>query len=151
MIVISVIDYKHTIIPDGLVIFGLITGLIYRFVLPLSLGTKILWIDSILGLLIGGVFFLLVAVVSEGNMGGGDIKLMGMLGFFLGLGKIIMVIFLSFLIGALFTVPLLILKKKSRKDMIPFGPFIVFSAFITMFYYYELLNLYLKIIRISLL
>lgn len=145
LIIIGVIDYKHTIIPNGLIIFGLSTGLIYRFVLPLFLRTEVLWLDSIFGLLIGGGFFLLVAIVSKGNMGGGDIKLLGMLGFFLGVKKTMMIIFLSFFIGALFTLPLLILKKKGRKEMIPFGPFIALSAFITMLYYHELLDLYLRI------
>ncbi len=151
LIVIGVIDYKHTIIPNGLVIFGLITGLVYRFILPLSLGLKVFWVDSILGLLIGGGFFLLVAIVSKGNMGGGDIKLMGMLGFFLGAKKIIMITFLSFIIGAIFTLPLLLLKKKGKKDMVPFGPFIALSALITMLYYHELLDLYFKITYISIL
>lgn len=150
LIVIGVIDYKHTIIPNGLIIFGFTAGFIYRFILPLFLKTQILWLDSILGLLIGGGFFLLVAIIFSGGMGGGDIKLMGMLGFFLGAKKIIMVIFLSFFIGALFALPLLILKKKGRKEMIPFGPFIALSALITMLYYHELLDLYLKITYISL-
>ena len=150
LIVIGIIDYKHTIIPNGLVIFGLITGLVYRFILPLFLKTEILWFDSIFGLLIGGGFFLLVAIVSKGNMGGGDIKLMGMLGLFLGIKKIIMATFLSFIIGAIFTFPLLLLKKKGKKDMVPFGPFIALSALITMLYYHELLDLYFKIMQISL-
>ena len=150
LVVIGVIDYKHTIIPNGSIIFGLIAGLIYRLILPLVLELEIPWIDSILGLLIGGGFFLLIAIIFNGGMGGGDIKLMGMLGFFLGLNKIIMVTFLSFIIGAVFTLPLLALKKKSRKDMIPFGPFIALSALITMLYYHELLNLYFKITQISL-
>lgn len=92
----------------------------------------------------------MVAIVSKGNMGGGDIKLLGMLGFFLGVKKTMMIIFLSFFIGALFTLPLLILKKKGRKEMIPFGPFIALSALITMLYYHELLDLYLRITYISL-
>ncbi len=149
LIVIGFIDYKHTIIPDGLIIFGLIVGLVYRFILPLFLKLEIPWVDSILGLLIGGGFFLLIAIVSNGSMGGGDIKLMGMLGFFLGFKKIIMVTFLSFFIGAIFTLPLLLSKKKSRKDMIPFGPFIALSALVTMLYYYDILNLYLGILLIS--
>ncbi len=147
LIIIGTIDHKHTIIPDELVIFGLITGFIYRFILPLFSGKEILWLDSALGFLIGGGFFLLIAIVSAGGMGGGDIKLMGMLGLFLGMKKIIMVAFLSFFVGALFTLPLLLSKKKGRKDMIPFGPFIAFSAFITMLYYYDILNLYLRIVQ----
>ncbi len=149
LIVISVIDYKHTIIPDGLIIFGLIIGLIYRLILPLFLRLKISLTGSILGLLVGGGFFLLIAIVFSGGMGGGDIKLMSMLGLFLGVEKIIMVTFLSFFIGAIFILPLLLSKKKSRKDMIPFGPFIALSALVTMLYYYDILNLYLGILLIS--
>ena len=149
LIVIGVIDYKHSIIPDGLILPGLATGVIYRFVIPLFLRSEILWLDNVSGLLIGGGFFLLIAIVSGGGMGGGDIKLMGMLGLFLGLKKIVMIALLSFLIGALFSLPLLLFKKKSRKDMIPFGPFIALSALITALYYHELLNLYLKVGGIS--
>lgn len=56
LLVIGVIDYKHTVIPDGLIIFGLITNLIYRLLLSLFLKSKILWSDSVLGLLIGRFF-----------------------------------------------------------------------------------------------
>lgn len=146
LIVISVIDYRYTIIPNRLVMFGLITGLIYRFILPSFLGFDSLWSDGVLGLLIGGGFFLLVSIIFNNGMGGGDIKLMGMLGFFIGTNKIIMVIFLSFFIGTLFALPLLLFKKKSRKETIPFGPFIAVSTLITMLYYYEILNLYLEIL-----
>ena len=63
LIVIGIIDYKHTIIPDKLVIFGLIIGLIYKFILSSFLELKILWLDSILGLLMGGGFFMFLAII----------------------------------------------------------------------------------------
>ncbi len=144
LIVISGIDYKYKIIPNGIVLFGLLISIGYRFIFPLALGLEVSFFNSILGFLIGGGFFLLIAIVSNGGMGGGDIKLMGMLGLYLGIQKIIMVTLLSFFIGAFFSIPLLLLKKKSRKETIPFGPFIGISVLITMLYYNPILEVYLK-------
>ncbi len=95
-----------------------------------------------LGVLIGGGFFLVVAVVTNGGMGGGDIKLMAALGLWFGWKGILIVMFLSFVIGGVVSVGLLIARKAGRKQMVPFGPFIAIGAYLAALYGDRLLNWY---------
>lgn len=144
LIVITGIDYDHQIIPDGIVLLGTFAGFAYitynHFVLkaPFSL------FSHLGGLLIGGGVFLLIAVVSNGGMGGGDIKLIGMLGLWLGIRGILMTMFFSFILGAVLSVFLLAAKVKSRKEAIPFGPFIAIAALITICFQDDLWIWYLQ-------
>lgn len=140
LLAMSFIDLEHTIIPDGLNLIGIILGLIYKFSFNYTaLG------NSFLGLIVGGGIFLLIALVTRGAMGGGDIKLMAVLGFWFGWPQILLVIFLSFIIGAIISIVLLILKIKERKDMIPFGPFIALAAYLNLLWGQEMLGLYWNI------
>lgn len=129
LLVVAVIDLQTQEIPNELMIFGLICGIIFNL-LHLDLAY---FLQSISGLVLGGGIFLLIAVVSRGAMGGGDIKLMGVLGFWLGWKLILIVAMLSFLIGAVISVGLMILKIRGRKDYIPFGPFITLAAWIVIY------------------
>ena len=138
LIVVSFIDYDHTIIPDELVIFGMITG----FILQIVYHFRSNFIHGLFGLFIGGGLFLLIALLTNGAMGGGDIKLMGMLGFYLGWKSIILITLLSFVVGAVVSLFLMALKLKGRKDYIPFGPFIGIASYIVMLYGTEIMNWY---------
>lgn len=138
LIVITLIDYKHMIIPDGILIFGTAITIIFKFILP---GT---FVDSLIGCLTGFALFLLIAVVTNA-MGGGDIKLMALLGFIFGLKGILFITLCSFVIGAVASIILLITKIKSRKDEVPFGPFISVSALLYILYGRELLAWYVNI------
>ena len=95
-------------------------------------------------MLIGGGVFLLIALLAP--MGGGDIKLMGLLGLFLGWQLILLTILLSFIVGALISVILIVLKIKGRKDEIPFAPFISLAAIITLIYGEQIIRWYLALI-----
>lgn len=139
LIVVSMIDLKHKIIPDGLIITGAIIGIIF-----ILLDRTIIF-DRLIGLGIGLGLFLAIAVLTNA-MGGGDIKLMSVLGLIFGIKGMLFIILFSFVIGALISVALLTLKIKSRKDEIPFGPFISLSALIYIFYGTEIINWYLNII-----
>ncbi|WP_099190666.1 prepilin peptidase [Tepidibacter mesophilus] len=142
LVVISFIDYDYQIIPDEVIIFGIILS----FIIHIGYNFKGNMWDGIAGLLIGGGLFLIIALVTNA-MGGGDIKLMGMLGFSLGYKYILLITLLSFIIGAIVSLILISLKIKSRKDFIPFGPFIAMAAFVTIYYGNEMINWYiLKII-----
>ncbi len=138
LIVITLIDYTSMIIPNGIIIFGFIVSIIFKIVLRDKL------VDSLIGLAIGFVLFLLIALITNA-MGGGDIKLMSLLGFIFGVKGIVFISFFSFVLGALISVILMILKIKSKKDMIPFGPFISFAALLYIIYGNELINVYLNI------
>jgi leader peptidase (prepilin peptidase)/N-methyltransferase len=142
LIVIAVIDFFTQEIPDELNILGLIAGIIF-LILNFSLGNLI---NSGLGLLLGGGLFLLIAVVSGGAMGGGDIKLMGVLGFWFGWKLTLILSFMSFIIGAIASMLLIAVKIKKMKDYIPFGPFIAIAALIIIFFGSDLLSWYLSFI-----
>ncbi|QIB26473.1 prepilin peptidase [Caloranaerobacter azorensis] len=140
LIVISVIDYKHQIIPNSILLFGFFTILIFK----LLYYSKAELLNSILGLLIGGLIFSIIVIVSRGGMGGGDIRLIALLGFFFGWKHLLLLMLLSFVIGAFFSIILLLLKIKSMKDFIPFGPFISIAAIITIFYGDTLISYYIN-------
>lgn len=144
LIVISFVDYFEQIIPDGLVLIILLSAFIYRLSIYFTYRTPIEFLDSTLGFVSGGLLFLLITMVSNGGMGGGDIKLIAVLGFILGLKKTLLCILLSFLIGAIISMFLLISGKKERKDAIPFGPFINISFLITMLYGEGIINWYIS-------
>lgn len=146
LIIISFIDYYHQIIPDRLILTILVLAIIYKSYTFAIYRTSIIVYDSILGFLIGGLLFLLIAIISKGAMGGGDIKLITSLGFILGWKKTILNILLAFIIGALISIILLITKKKGRKDAIPFGPFINLAFLITLFYGSSIINCYIEMI-----
>jgi len=107
-------------------------------------------IDALMGLAAGGGFFWIVALVTRGNMGGGDIKFMGALGLWFGLKGIAMVSFLAFIIGSVLSLIIIRVKKNENgngngmRTAVPFGPFIIISAFITILFYEPIMDMYLK-------
>lgn len=139
LIIISFIDLKLHIIPNKLNLSCLVIG----FFFTLLYYNKWILFNNAIGLMMGGGLFLFIAIISKGAMGGGDIKLMGALGFCLGWKYIIIISLSSFIIGAIVSLILLILRIKSRKDYIPFGPFIAISAIIAMVYGEKLIYIYI--------
>lgn len=140
LIVATFIDLKHQIIPDRLIVILLIAGVgfaLYQNGFRELLGNGI-------GLVLGGGIFLLIAVLTGGAMGGGDIKLMAALGLWFGWKTILLLSLLAFVIGALVSVVLMALGIKSRKDYIPFGPFIAIAALICIFYGQVILQGYMN-------
>ena len=94
-------------------------------------------IDMFFGMLAGAGIFLLITLIGgliagKEAMGFGDVKLMGALGIFFGLANIITITLMAFLIGAILSIILLVIKIKKTDEYIPFGPFIVIATFIAM-------------------
>ncbi|HEY3347798.1 MAG TPA: prepilin peptidase [Nitrospirota bacterium] len=139
-VVITFIDLKYQIIPDYITLPGIVFGLAFG---PLFFNTG--FINSLVGAVAGGGLFFLIAVVSRGGMGGGDIKFIAMVGAFLGWRPVLMTIFFGSLLGALVGAGLLISKKAGRKTPIPFGPFLVAGALISIFFGENILDFYLNI------
>lgn len=138
LVVIIFIDLDHKIIPNPLVAALLSWGLLWQVLDP-----EITWAGALAGALLGGGSLLLVAVVSRGGMGGGDIKLMLAAGFFLGPALTTLALFLGFFSGALVGVALILLKKVTRKDYIPFGPFLSAGIIVAALWGQELVAIYL--------
>ncbi len=142
LIIITVIDLQHMIIPDSLVIAIFIFTIIYKLLNYILYRQSPELINSILGLVLSVLLFLLIIIISKGGMGGGDATLIGVLGFILGIKGIFLAIFLSFILGAIISIFLLIMKIKNRKDPIPFGPFIILGFLIVVFWGESLINWY---------
>ncbi len=135
-----IIDYKLQIIPNRLNLTIFEIGLIFAFMYGLS--DVAITLNMLLGMLAGAGIFLLITLVGglfygKEAMGFGDVKLMGALGIFFGLSNIIVITLISFLIGAILSIGLLITKVKKTNEYIPFGPFIVIATFISMYVPFE--------------
>lgn len=144
LVVISFIDLQHKIIPDSLVLTG------FLFVVLLNIldyiKTPYLLVSGLLGLLLGSGFFLILAIITKGGMGGGDIKLISLLGFWLGWKWTLLMMLLSFTLGGIISVLLVVLKVKGRKDTIPFAPFIATATLLTVLYGNDIINYYTNIL-----
>ncbi len=147
LMVITFIDLEFQIIPDSITLPGILVGLIAgSLVLPdpflrwSLLGYK----ASVLGAVSGFGLFYIVAVLSKGGMGGGDIKMMAMVGAMTGWKSVLLTTFIGSLLGSIIGVSLMVFKGKSRKTKIPFGPFLAAGTVITLFYGQEILSWYLR-------
>jgi leader peptidase (prepilin peptidase)/N-methyltransferase len=143
LLVVSFIDLDQRIIPDEISYPGMAVG----FAFSLGLGVPG-WQSSLTGLLLGGgVLYLLAwgyerATRKEG-LGGGDIKLLAMIGAFLGWKGVLVTIFMGSLLGTLAGLLLMLVWKKGRTYAIPFGPFLSLGALIFLFLGDRLISWYL--------
>ena len=135
-----IIDYKHQIIPNRLNLVLFEIGIIFTFLYGLS--DVAISINLILGMFTGAGIFLLITVIGgfiygKEAMGFGDVKLMGALGLLFGFSNIIIITLLSFLIGAILSIVLLVTRIRKSNEYIPFGPFIVLGTFVSMYVPFE--------------
>jgi leader peptidase (prepilin peptidase)/N-methyltransferase len=142
LLIVIVIDFYHKIIPDIISLPGIVIGFAFSFINPV-----LTWQESGLGLLIGGGVLYAVAAgyylfTKREGMGGGDIKLLAMIGAFLGWQSLPFVVFGSSILGAIVGIGAMAKQKKGGKTMIPYGPFLSIAALLYMFYR-ELINYYL--------
>ena len=141
-----IIDYKLQIIPNRLNLTIFEVGIVFAFLYGLS--DVAITINMLLGMIVGGGIFLLITLIGglfygKEAMGFGDVKLMGALGLFFGFSNIIIITLVSFLIGAILSIILLVTKIKKSDEYIPFGPFIVIAAFISMYVPFEQIKMVL--------
>ncbi len=142
LVVITFIDLEHQIIPDSISLPGIVVGFASSFFLP-----WLSWQNSLIGIVAGGGSLLLVAfgyqlLTKKEGMGGGDIKLLAMMGAFLGWKSIPFIIFTSSLFGSVVGVTLMAVRKKDSQLPIPFGPFLAFGAVLFIFYGRQLIQWY---------
>jgi leader peptidase (prepilin peptidase)/N-methyltransferase len=141
LLVVSVIDLDHMIVPDRVTLPGMLVGLVT--------GTLLLpvWWDSPAGLLLGGGLLYFMAWISpylfgKEGMGGGDIKLLAMIGAFLGWKPVLLTVLIGGIVGALVGVTLMAFRVMARDAYIPFGPFLSMGAVVAMLYGREILEWY---------
>jgi leader peptidase (prepilin peptidase)/N-methyltransferase len=145
LLVVTIIDFRHYIIPDLITIPGIVAGLVFSLVNPLLSP-----LDSAIGLVAGGASLYLFAVAGEylfkkEALGGGDIKLAAMLGAWLGWQNMIIIFFGGALLGLIFALVQMARSSQVRETrLIPFGPFLSLAAVITLFWGEELINFYIN-------
>ncbi len=143
LIIIFVYDLKYYLILDKITIPAIIIVSAFNLLLGFSLA------NILISAIIGGSFFLIQFLISKGRwIGGGDIRLGILMGVMLGWEMALLAIMIAYVIGALFSVILLIFKKKGLKSQIPLGTFLSMAAVIVMIYGNEILEWYLEILTV---
>jgi len=143
LIVIAFIDLDHFIIPDVITLPGIpILFLAAVFVMKAS------FVDSILGVLIGGGSLLLIAVIYQRltkreGIGLGDVKLLAMIGAFLGWKSLLFVLFLSSLLGSIVGLLIILRKGGNLKYAVPYGPFLSLAAVAYIFLGNDFMNFFI--------
>lgn len=147
LVVLTVIDLDHKLLPDRVVYPAFVVGWIALTAAALVDSDPARLADAAIGSAIFGGFFFVVAFVYPAGMGGGDIKLAFVLGTFIGYlgapGLVLVGMFLSFLIGALGGMGVMVASGKGRKSQVPFGPFLAAGTVVAIMWGQSLLDLYM--------
>jgi len=144
LVVIFFIDLDHKIIPDSITLPGMIIGLAVSL-RPDGIGI----LSAAIGLVAGGGALYLIALLGDWlfkkeSMGGGDIKMAGMLGAFLGWQKVIFIFFGAAAIGLVVSLVVMFFSSRLRETrMIPFGPFLASAAVVAIIFGDRIINWYL--------
>ncbi len=148
LLVCTVIDWYHQIIPDAITLPGMLIGLAISTIYPALHGETIFWkgfLAAFLGLMAGGGFLYVSAIMAEyflkkEAMGGGDIKLLGLIGTLLGWQGSVWTIFISSVLGSIMGLWMRLVQKK---EYFPFGPAIALAAFLYVFIGQQAIDWYL--------
>ena len=152
LLVQSVIDFRYQIIPDGITLPGIVVGVLLSGFFPSLHGQSVWWMGlkaSLIGLFLGGGFLYALGTIAEWilkkeAMGGGDVKLLAMIGSLLGWHGVLWTLFLSSLLGAVIG---LYFKLKTGEEKIPFGPYIAMGAVSYLFFGPTVFNAYFDILK----
>lgn len=169
LIVITFIDFDYQIIPDVISLPGMLVGLTLAPFFMSALGDPLPFhldnlmphagpyltgfLNSLIGLLLGGGPLLAIGWIWEKlrhveAMGGGDVKLMGMVGSFLGWKGALLTIMLGALVGSIVGLALILFKRHTMEKVIPFGPFLALGAITAAFYGPDIISWYIGLIRL---
>lgn len=134
LIALALIDYDHRILPDQLTLGGAVVFLIYAFFNPLL--TPVDYLASAFGsaLLFTGLYFFYLKVRKIEALGQGDIKMMLLLGAFLGIHKLVIAVLLASISGLVVGLFFIIFKGKNLKLKLPFGTFLSFGSYVSLFW-----------------
>ena len=147
LLVITFIDIDHQIIPDVITLPGIPIFFAAGFAL-----SQITYIESILGILIGGGSLFLVAwfyqlLTKKEGMGGGDIKLLGMMGAIIGWKGVLFTIFAASAVGTVSGMLIMLKTRKSMKLAVPFGPFLAIGGITYILFGPQLIAWYFNLLR----
>jgi len=147
--IIFVIDLEHGLILNRVVYPGMIVALLLSLYpwpwFSESIGMRVAY--AALGGAAGFAVFLLIALVSRGGMGWGDVKLAALMGLAIGFPLVFVAIIMAAILGGIVAVALMIAKKRTRRQTIPFGPFLALAAMVTLLWGSNILNWYLGLMQ----
>jgi len=134
LVVITYIDIDHKIIPNRITLPGIPLCLLASFAFP-----QFPFKDALLGMAAGGGSLFLIAwgykaITKKDGMGGGDIKLLAMIGAMIGWQGVIFTIYMASALGTVIGLPLMLVKRKNMKFAIPFGPFLSVGSITYIFF-----------------
>lgn len=139
LVIIFVSDLVYMVIPDKILLFFIPLIIIERIFIRLHP-----WWNPLVGAVAGFGLLFLIALISKGGMGGGDIKLFFVLGLALGLKLTLLAFFLATLVGAIYGVIGMIVGRFKKRQQIPFGPFIAIGTLLSYFYGNSIIEWYLQ-------
>ena len=147
LLAITFIDIDHRIIPDIISLPGIPIFFLASLALP-----TLTYLDSLLGILAGGGILYLVAfayslLTKKEGMGGGDIKLLAMIGALIGWKGVFFTIFVSSAVGTISGMLIMLMTRQSMKLAVPFGPFLAIGAITYIFFGSQLLAFYFNMFR----
>ncbi len=146
LMVVTFIDLDHRIIPDVITLPGIPICFAAGFALP-----TITYKDALLGILSGGGSLFLVAwtyslITKKEGMGGGDIKLLAMIGAIVGWKGVLFTIFVASLVGTLAGLAVMLQSRKGLKLAVPFGPFLSIGSITYIFFGTPLITWYFNLL-----
>jgi len=147
LLIVTFIDLDHRIIPDSITLPGIPICLAASLVL-----SDTTFVDSILGIIAGGGSLFLVAwtynlITKKEGMGGGDIKLLAMIGAIIGWKGVLFTIFVSSLVGTLTGLAVMAQTRKGMKLAVPFGPFLSIGSIAYIFFGPQLVMWYVNLLK----
>lgn len=144
--IIFIYDLKYYLILDKITIPAMLIALLLNVIINLAQHNSLLSNSSFLvSALIAGGFFFLQFLISKGKwIGGGDIRLGLLMGFMLGWPNILVALIISYILGSLIGIILIIAKKADMKSKVPLGPFLTIGTFIALLWGQQIINWYLN-------
>jgi leader peptidase (prepilin peptidase)/N-methyltransferase len=133
LIVLFAIDLEHQILPNVITLPGLAAGLVFSLAFPPGV------LDAILGALIGGGVLWLIGeayyrYARQEGMGGGDVKMLAMVGAFLGWKLVLVTLIVSSLAGSLLGIAIILSRRGNLKQALPYGTFLAMGALFASLY-----------------
>ena len=136
-VVLALIDIDTKRLPNAIVLPSYVVGIVLLSASAILGGHPVALIPAGVGMVALFLFYLVAALVYPGGMGFGDVKLAGVLGLFLGFlgwGPLVVGAFAAFILGGVFSLVLVALRRAGRKSGIPFGPWMLAGAWVGIFF-----------------
>ena len=122
LLLITITDFEQYVIFDKMIVPFIVIGLLSIFQLHLSI------INHLIAAFVGGFIFFVLAMISNGALGGGDIKLIFVLGLWFGTSKLFSIVTTGAILGGIAALIMIITSQKDRQDVFAYGPYFCLSA-----------------------